>query len=97
MYVFHLAQEIHKIKPLQYEGIPPVQLGVLERVAAAAAVAVVKNVYSQTRTEDQDTSRKLPLCPLARALGSVRKTQFEGVPFGPAGLICSMQQAEHAT
>lgn len=69
MYVFHLAQEIHKIKPLQYEGIPPVQLGVLERVAAAAAVAVVKNVYSQTRTEGSGHLKKTAPVPSGQGTG----------------------------
>lgn len=58
MYVLHLTQEIHKIEPLQYEGIPPVQLGALQRIAAAAAVAVVKNIYSQTRTEGSGHIKK---------------------------------------
>lgn len=56
--MFHLAQEIHANKPLQYEEMPPVQLGVLERVAAAAAVAVVTNVYSQTITEGSGHLKK---------------------------------------
>lgn len=55
MYVFHL---IHNIKPLQYEGMPPAQLGVLERDAAAAAMADVKNIYSQTRTEESGHLKK---------------------------------------
>lgn len=56
--VFHLAREIHANKPLQYEEMPPVQLGVLERVTAAAAVAVVTNFYSQTITEGSGHLKK---------------------------------------
>lgn len=39
---------------------------------------LLKMFIPKPELRDQDTSRKLPLCPLARALGSVRKTQFEG-------------------
>ena len=74
------------------KGYLPFSLAALERVAVAVAVQLLVH---KPELRDQETLSTPRL--LARALVYIRGTHFEGFPFGPYSLVCSMQEEAHAT
>lgn len=97
MHVFNLAQEIHRSSLFNMRGDLLFSLVYWKELLQQLLRLLLQMFIPKPELRDQETSRKLRLYLLARALGSVSKTHFEGVPFGPAGPICSTQQEEHAT